>query len=231
MQVVILCGGKGTRAYPYTDHLPKPMLPVDGTPILLHVMRIFAEQGHTEFVLAVGYRKEVIRDYFDRKKLDWSVRLVDTGLETGTGGRILGCRHLLGPTFFATYADGLCDVGLDDLLAFHRGHGGRATLTSVPLPSQYGTIEAGADGRIVGFREKPVLHEHWINAGFFVFDSALFAEWAGDDLEREVFPDLAARGLLYAYRHDGFFKSLDSYKDHQELEALVARDRPPWKRA
>lgn len=231
MQVVILCGGKGTRAYPYTDHLPKPMLPVDGTPILVHVMRIFADQGHRDFVLSVGYRKEVIQDYFEAKELDWNVRIVDTGLETQTGGRIAGCRRWLADTFFATYADGLSDVPLDGLLAFHRSHPGLATVTSVPLPSQYGTIEAGADGRIVGFREKPTLREHWINAGFFVFDSAVFERWQGDDLEREVFPGLAADGLLYAYRHQGFFRSLDSYKDHQEIETLAGAGRPPWKRS
>jgi len=231
MQVVILCGGRGTRAYPYTDHLPKPMLPVDGTPILRHVMRIFADQGQTDFILSVGYRKEVIRDYFDRKKLDWNVRLVDTGQETGTGGRILKCKHLLAKTFFATYADGLSDVSLDDLLAYHASHDGLATVTSVPLPSQYGTIEAEESGRIVGFREKPVLREHWINAGFFVFDSEVFDHWNGDDLEREVFPDLAARGLLYAYKHAGFFKSLDSYKDHQEIESMIGQGGAPWKRA
>jgi glucose-1-phosphate cytidylyltransferase len=231
MQVVILCGGKGTRAYPYTDHMPKPMLPVDGTPILLHVMQIFAEQGHRDFILSVGHRKEVIQDYFDRKHLDWNVQLIDTGEETQTGGRILRCRELLADTFFATYADGLSDVSLARLLEFHRGHDGLATVTSVPLPSQFGTIEAEPSGRIVGFREKPVLHEHWINAGFFVMDSAVFDHWNGEDLEREVFPSLVSEGLLYAYRHTGFFKSLDSYKDHQELERLVGQGNAPWKRA
>ena len=124
----------------------------------------------------------------------------------------------------------MSDVPLDRLIEFHRSHPGLATVTSVPLPSQYGTITADDDGRIRGFREKPILHEHWINAGFFVFDTAVFDHWNGDDLEREVLPALVERGLLYAYRHDGFFKSLDSYKDHQELEALVSRGDAPWKR-
>lgn len=230
MQVVILCGGKGTRAYPYTETLPKPMLPVHGTPILMHVMHLYADQGYRDFVLSVGYRSEVIRDYFDRKQMDWNVQLVDTGDETGTGGRILGCRHLLDRTFFATYADGLSDLALDDLLAFHRSHAGKATVSSVPLPSQYGTIDADANGRIRGFHEKPILREHWINAGFFVFDPDVFDHWAGDDLEREVLPGLAGRGLLYSYRHDGFFKSMDSYKDHQEIEQMVQAGSTPWKR-
>jgi glucose-1-phosphate cytidylyltransferase len=230
MQVVILCGGKGTRAYPHTESLPKPMLPVDGTPILMHVMRIYADQGHTSFILSVGYLGKVIEDYFDRKAVEWDVRLVDTGEETRTGGRIFHCRHVLEPTFFATYADGLSDVSLDELLSFHRSHRAPATVTSVPLPSQYGTIEADATGRISGFREKPILHEHWINAGFFVFDRTVFDHWEGEDLEREVFPGLARRGLLYSFRHHGFFKSMDSYKDHQEIEQMLLEGRPPWRR-
>ena len=229
MQTVILCGGKGTRAYPYTDYLPKPMLPVVGQPILLHVMRIFAEQGCREFVLSVGWRKEVILDYFDRKTLDWNVQFVDTGVDADTGQRILGCRHLLGEKFFATYADGLSDIRLDDLLKFHESHGAPATLTSVPLRSQYGTVTCEADGKVIAFREKPVLHEHWINAGFFVFNSSVFDHWQGDNLERDVLPNLCNQRRLFAYRHDGFFKSMDTYKDQQEIEQLCADGHLRWK--
>jgi glucose-1-phosphate cytidylyltransferase len=206
------------------------MLPVRGTPILMHVMRIYAEQGHTDFVLSVGYLKEVIGDYFRDKHTEWNVRLVDTGAETGTGGRIRRCADLLEETFFATYADGLSDLSLDALLAFHRSHPGLATVTAIPLPTQYGTIDLEASGRITGFREKPILREHWVNAGFFVFDRAVLDRWEGDDLEREVFPALARDGRLYAYRHDGFFRSLDSYKDHQEIERLAAAGGAPWMR-
>ena len=229
MQVVILCGGKGTRAYPFTEHLPKPMLPIAGTPILVHVMRIFADQGHREFVLSVGYRKEVIHDYFDGKDLDWKVTLVDTGEDTDTGGRIAGCRDVLHERFFATYADGLCDVPLDDLLRFHETHGGLATITSVPLVSQYGTLELADDGAIQSFREKPVLRQHWINAGFFVFERDVLDHWHGNNLERDVFPALAAGGLVYGYRHDGFFKSMDSYKEQQELEQMLRGKQAPWR--
>jgi glucose-1-phosphate cytidylyltransferase len=229
MQVVILCGGRGTRAYPFTEYLPKPMLPIDGTPIVMHVMRLFADQGHKDFVLSVGYRKEVIHDYFEHKRLDWSVQLIDTGDETDTGGRITGCRDVLGNRFFATYADGLSDVPLDALLRFHERHEGLATITSVPLRSQYGTIDTDASGRVVAFQEKPVLREHWINAGFFVMDKDVFGHWEGANLEREVFPNLARQGLVYSYRHDGFFKSMDSYKDQQEFEDLAAEGRAPWR--
>jgi glucose-1-phosphate cytidylyltransferase len=228
MQVLILCGGKGTRAYPYTDYLPKPMLHINGQPILIHVMRIFAEQGHKEFILSLGYRKEYIMDYFDRKILDWDVQLVDTGDDTDTGGRIEKCKHLLGDTFFATYTDGLSDIPLETLIRFHQGHDGFATITSVPLRSQYGTLECDASGLISTFHEKPVLREHWINAGFFVFDHKVFDHWEGANLEKEVFPNLLQKKLLYTYQHDGFFKSMDTYKDQQEIEQIYQSGAVPW---
>jgi glucose-1-phosphate cytidylyltransferase len=229
VQVVILCGGKGTRAYPYTEYLPKPMLPIHGTPILVHVMRIFAEQGHTEFILSVGYRKEVITDYFDRKSLDWDVRFVDTGEDTDTGGRIRKCADLVRDTFFATYADGLSDVSLKELTRFHEAHDGVATITSVPLLSQYGTLDVGDAGKVLAFKEKPTLRDHWINAGYFVFNKRVFDHWEGNNLEREVFPSLARKGLVYTYRHEGFFRSMDSYKDQQEIEQLVLQGNALWK--
>lgn len=229
MKTIILCGGKGTRAYPFTEYLPKPMLPVAGSPILVQVMRSYAEQGFRDFVLSVGWRKEVIRDYFDGKNLQWDIQLVDTGEEADTGDRIYGCRDVVGDTFFATYADGLADVRLDDLLAFHRSHPGLATITCTPLISQYGTLEFGSDDRVAGFKEKPTIREHWINIGFFVFDSGVFDHWEGANLEREVFPKLVEKGLVYAYRHEGFFKSMDSFKDQQEFESLASGGRSPWR--
>lgn len=230
MKVVILAGGSGTRAYPYTEYLPKPMMPVGGKPILLRVMDIYARQGITEFVISVGYRKEIILDYFDGRSFDWKVDLVDTGAQTDTGGRIHGCRHLLGDTFMATYADGLCDVDLHRLLAFHHAHGKLATITSVPLRSQYGTIEADAEGIISDFREKPVMKDHWINAGYFVMNKRIFDHWKGENLERDVFPGLLPGRHLATYRHDGFFKSMDTYKDQQEIEAMYSEGRTPWVR-
>lgn len=228
MQVVILCGGKGTRTYPYTEYLPKPMMPVLGQPILLHVMRIYAAQGYRDFILSLGHRKDVIVDYFDRKQLDWSVRFVDTGDETDTGGRISKLERMLDDQFMATYADGLADIPLDKLLRYHNGHKGTVTVTSVPLRSQYGVFELDEDGRVHAFREKPVLREHWINAGFFVIEKRALAEWEGSNLERDVLPALAAKGQVYAYRHDGFFRSMDTYKDQQEIEQLNYQGRVPW---
>lgn len=222
MQVVILAGGKGTRAYPFTDYLPKPMMPVGGKPILVQIMQLYAAQGHREFILSIGHRKEVVLDYFSHKDNDLDITLVDTGAETDTAGRIYNLRHLLRDQFMATYGDGLSDVPLDKLLAFHNSHGGAATLTSVPLQSQYGTVESDAEGRVTGFREKPRLHSHWINAGFFVMNKSVFDNWEGSNLEREVFPRLLDRKQLFTYRHDGFFKSMDTQKDQQEMEAILA---------
>ncbi len=228
MQVVILAGGRGTRAYPYSEYIPKPMMPVGGKPIVARVMEIFAAQGHNDFVISVGYRKEIIMDYFAIPRANWRVTVVDTGNETDTGGRIEKCRHLLNDTFMATYSDGICDVDLSELLAFHRARGGLATVTSVPLVSQYGTIESDATGCVTAFREKPVLRSFWINAGFFVMEPEIFDHWHGDNLEQEVLPAIQREGRLFTYQHDGFFKSMDTHKDQIELERIFEQGRLPW---
>lgn len=228
MQVVILCGGRGARAYPFTEYLPKPMIPIAGQPILLHVMRTFALQGHREFILSLGYHKEVIVDYFHRKALDWDVQLVDTGEETDTAGRIRNLEPFLADRFMATYADGLADVRLEGLLEFHDQHDGLATVTGVPLRSQYGVFDASNAGLIKGFHEKPILHEHWINAGFFVFDKEGLAHWEGTNLEKHVMPALVKKGMIYMYRHNGVFRSMDTYKDQQEIEQLCREGNAPW---
>lgn len=231
LKTVILCGGKGTRAYPHTTEVPKPLLEVAGRPILQHVMEIYARQGFTSFVLSAGFKAEMIRTFAGAMPSDWEIEVVDTGEETNTGARVIGVRDRVGPTFFATYSDGLGDVDLAALLAFHKGHPGAATLTTVPLPSQYGTIDQAADGKVEHFREKPVLRDHWINGGFFVFDERAFDLWQGDDLEREVLPSLGEAGELYAYRHDGFWKSMDTYKDAVDLTALASEGKVPWARS
>jgi len=231
MKVVILAGGKGTRAYPHTETIPKAMMQIGGLPIIMHVMQIFADQGFREFVLSLGWRKEVLVEYFDNLKTSWQVDLVDTGAETDTGGRIEKCKHLLGDTFIATYADGLCDVPLHQLLNFHRRQGGLATVTSTPLRSQFGTVVAEEDGRIIEFTEKPILREHWINSGFIVFDRDVFNHWQGTNLEQHILPKLARQNRIFAYKHDGFFKSRDTHKDQLEFEQLCQLGEMPWKRA
>ncbi len=228
MQVLILCGGKGTRSYPFTDYLPKVMMPIGGRPIIVHLMEIYAAQGFTDFVLAAGHRQEILRDYFEGRFRSWNVRIVDTGDDADTGDRVIRCQQFLDNCFFATYGDGLGNVNLQDLLDFHGSSRGLATVTSVPLRSQYGTVAANEDGRIVQFHEKPVIRDHWINAGYFVFEKRVFDNWRGHNLECDVFPELARQGAAYAYRHDGFWKSMDTSKDQQELERLCQSENRPW---
>lgn len=228
MQVLILCGGKGTRSYPFTMHFPKPMMPICGTPILVHIMRLFAHQGFVDFTLAAGHRKEVLDDYFDGRFPNWRIRIVDTGQDTDTGERIRRCEPYLDGTFFATYGDGVGDVRLHDLLEFHRQSGGLATVTSVPLRSQYGAVAFDSAGKVLQFKEKPIVRDHWINAGFFVFDKPVFELWKGKNLEREVLPALAGHGVLFTYRHESFWKSMDTSKDQEELEKLCLDGGAPW---
>jgi glucose-1-phosphate cytidylyltransferase len=231
VQTVILCGGRGVRALPETLEVPKPLLPVGGRPVLGHVMEIYAEQGFTDFVLAAGYKSELVWKFAQSLPRSWRVEVVDTGEETGTGGRVAWVKDRLGETFHLTYADGLGDVDLRQLSEFHQGHAGAATVTTVALPSQYGTLDLDADGRVRGFREKPILADHLINAGFFVMDRRVFELWAGDDLERDVLPALGDSGELFAFRHLGFWKSMDTQKDAQELTNLCADGPGPWVRA
>ncbi len=228
MEVVILCGGKGTRSYPFTEYFPKPMMPICGTPMLVHLMSFYAQQGHHRFVLAAGHRKEVLDDYFHRRFPEWQINIVDTGADSDTGERVRRCAPYLGDTFFCTYGDGLGDIRLSRLLQFHRQSGGLATVTSVPLRSQYGTIVSDGAGRVEDFIEKPVLNEHWINAGFFVFEKKALDLWEGQNLECHVLPALVRRGLLYTYRHNGFWKSMDTSKDQQELEKMYLKGEARW---
>jgi glucose-1-phosphate cytidylyltransferase len=228
VRVVILCGGKGTRSYPFTEYLPKVMIPIRGTPIVVHLMRLYASQGFDEFVLAAGHRKEILMDYFSGRFADWKVQVVDTGENSDTGERIRRCADYVGNTFFATYGDGLGNVDLHSLLAFHRSTGGLATVTAVPLRSQYGTIKFDRGRQVNRFIEKPVIPGCWINAGFFAFDRRVFDEWHGQSLETHVLPRLASAGSLYTYLHHGFWKSMDTSKDHQEMEAIHNGGIPPW---
>ena len=230
MRTLILCGGKGTRAWPLTETVPKPLLDVGGQPAVRHVMDIYAGQGFDDFILAAGYRRESIEDFAATVPSSWKVEVIDTGDETNTAGRILKCRDAVSDPFFATYADGFGDVDLAALLEYHNAHDGVATMTTVPLPSAYGTIEFDAEGRVSRFREKPRLPDHFINAGFFAFDVAAFEHWAGDDLERDVLPGLGAAGRLFARPHRGFWKSMDTHKDSLELTALCTEGTPPWLR-
>lgn len=228
LRTLILCGGKGTRAYPHTMSIPKPLMEVAGRPVLERVMDIYAAEGFTDFVLAAGYKIEAVLDFANSLPSSWRVEVADTGEDTNTGERVARCWDLMGDTFFLTYADGLGNVDLRELLAFHRGTGGLLTLTTVPLPVQYGTIQLDGGGQVERFIEKPILKEHWINAGFMVVNRRAMQHWVGEDLEKEILPAIAAAGELFAYRHEGFWKSMDTYKDAVELSALCSDGREPW---
>jgi len=228
MKVVILCGGKGTRSYPFTEYFPKVMMPVNGTPIIVHLMRSYAAQGFTNFVLAGGHRIEMLYDYFSGRFLEWNVDIVDTGSEADTGDRIARCADHVGERFFATYGDGLGDIDLRGLAASHERSGSLATLTTVPLRSQYGLVVFDEKDKVRRFEEKPLIRDYWINAGFFVFDKRALAEWHGHNLEQDVLPEFARRGLLHVHRHTGFWKSMDTSKDQQEMENLIVGGKAPW---
>jgi len=204
------------------------MMPVGGTPIIVHLMRNFAAQGFNRFVLAAGHRQEILRDYFGRGFSDYDVRIVDTGNEADTGDRILACRPYLTGRFCATYGDGISDLDVNDLLDFHIQSRGIATLTSVPLRVQYGTVDLDGNQRVKSFQEKPIIRDRFINAGFIVLEPEVFDHWTGSSLEKDVLPVLADQGELYAYLHKGFWQSMDTSKDQQELEKLLQSGTPPW---
>jgi glucose-1-phosphate cytidylyltransferase len=220
----------GTRAYPLTVEVPKPLLLVSDTPVLRRLMDIYAAQGFTDFVLAAGYKVELVEEFAKALPDAWNVEVADTGEKTNTGGRVRKVADLVGDDFFLTYADGLGNVDLAALRDFHRAHDGAATLTTVPLPSQYGTLDLDDAGLVHGFKEKPRLMDHFINAGFFVMDKRVFDQWPdpGEDLERDVLPALGERDELYAFRHFGFWKSMDTYKDAMDLGALCVDGPGPW---
>jgi len=228
--VVILCGGRGTRLQERTHAIPKALVEIGGRPILWHVMQLYASQGFGDFVLCTGYLGEQV-EAFARAHAPARarVRCVDTGLETPTGGRIARVADRLDRTFCATYADGVADLDLRALLAFHHGHGALATMTVVRPELQFGVTDLDGDDLVTGFREKP-RSEHWINGGFFVFEPGVF-EYLSDSsvLEREPLEGLAADGELHAFRHTGFWECMDTYKDALELNDLWAREQPPWK--
>jgi glucose-1-phosphate cytidylyltransferase len=229
--VVILCGGRGTRLRERTESVPKALVEIGGRPILWHVIGIYAAQGFERFLLATGYLGEAIEEFVAAEPWpgEIAVECVDTGLDTPTGGRIarLGER-LGGGAFCATYADGVADVDLGALLGFHRGHGAAATMTVVRPHLQWGVAELDGDGRVEGFDEKP-RSEHWVNGGFFCFESDVF-DYLDEDsvLEREPLGALAADGQLRAYRHEGFWDCMDTYKDAVTLNDLWVGGEAPW---
>jgi glucose-1-phosphate cytidylyltransferase len=231
--VVILCGGRGTRLQEHTQEIPKPLVEIGGMPIVWHVIQLYAVQGFRRFLLATGYKGELIERFAAEQ--EWpdgvSVECVQTGLQTQTGGRIKLLEDKLAweERFCATYADGVADIDLGALLEFHAGHGALASMTVVRPELQFGVTELdGEDGRVTGFREKP-RSEHWINGGFFCMQRDALNYLEQDSvLEREPLERLAAENELRAYRHEGFWECMDTYKDAVALNDLWASGDAPW---
>jgi glucose-1-phosphate cytidylyltransferase len=252
-QVVILCGGEGTRLREETEFKPKPLVLIGGRPILWHIMKYYSHFGFKRFVLALGYKGEMIKDYFlnyqalandfalnlrdgQRRMLqpnateDWEIVFADTGLKTQTGGRIKRVeKYIDGERFMATYGDGVGNVDIRSLLSFHLSHGKHATLTAVKPWSKYGKLQLEADNRVAHFIEKPMLDD-LINGGFFVFNRPVF-DYLTDDcvLEKEPFEAMVRGGQMVAYRHPGFWHCMDTFKDVLTLNSIWETSRAPWR--
>lgn len=253
MKVVILAGGFGTRLGEETAVTPKPMVQVGNHPILWHIMKGYAHRGFKEFVVALGYRGDVIKNYFlhycdlagdltidlgrnhvsqiRRTDEDWVLHLVDTGLHTLTGGRVKRLESMIGrETFMLTYGDGVADVDVRDVLTFHRAHGRLATITAVRPPARFGGITFDGD-KVIGFAEKNQVDEGWINGGFMVLEPGVFDYLTNDNevLEIDLLERLAHEGQFMAYRHPGFWQCMDTIRDRQMLDKLWETGQAPWK--
>lgn len=256
MKVVILAGGLGTRISEETVIKPKPMIEIGGKPIIWHIMKIYANYGFNEFVVCLGYKGHLIKEYFINYFLynsditvelaknvidvhfanseSFKVTLVDTGLDTNTAGRIKRIqKHVEGETFMLTYGDGVSDLNIDELVKFHKSHGKMATLTSIQLPGRFGNIETNNQGVVTKFQEKPEGDGVWINGGFFVLEPGIFKYLDGDmdpvQWEKKPLIDIANDGQLAAFKHAGFWKCMDAMRDKIELEELWDTHKAPWK--
>lgn len=256
MKVVILAGGLGTRISEETTIKPKPMIEIGGKPIIWHIMKIYANYGFNEFVVCLGYKGHLIKEYFinyflynsditvelEKNVVDvhftnsesFKVTLVDTGLETNTAGRIKKIqKHVKDETFMLTYGDGVADIDINELLKFHKTNGKLATLTSIQLPGRFGNIETTEAGVVTKFQEKPEGDGVWINGGFFVLEPKIFDYLQGDmetiQWEKKPLIDIANDGQLGAYKHKGFWKCMDAMRDKIELEELWESQKAPWK--
>ena len=254
MKVIILAGGFGTRLSEYTETIPKPMVTVGGRPILWHIMRSYAHFEHKDFYLALGYKAEVIKEYFlhyrslnadftvdlstgavephQTDDTDWCVTMVDTGLNSMTGGRVKRLQSFIGnEPFMLTYGDGVANVDLDALLKFHKSHGKMVTISAVHPGARFGELEM-EDNKVVAFQEKPQTGQGWINGGYFIIEPEFFDLIEDDNtiLERDPLEKAAAMGELMAYQHDDYWQCMDTKRDRDHLEELWLSGEAPWKR-
>jgi len=254
MKVVILAGGYGTRLSEETVNIPKPMVEIGGKPILWHIMKIYSHYGYNDFIICLGYKGYIIKEYFmnyfmhmsditvdlsnggikvhNSKAENWKVTLVDTGLDTMTGGRIKRIKdHLDGERFMLTYGDGVGDVNINSLVKFHESHGKLATMTAVQPSGRFGTLRISDDKKVESFVEKPAGDGAWINGGFFVLEPQVI-DYIKDDStiwEREPLENLTKESQLFAYKHEGFWKPMDTLRDKIELDRLWSTKEAPWK--
>ena len=253
MKTIILAGGFGTRLSEYTDLIPKPMVRIGDRPIIWHIMEMFSNYGYKDFYVALGYKSAVVKEYFlkyhdissdvtiDLKtgivqklhsdNVDWRVTLVDTGIETMTGGRVKRLQDYVGEeAFILTYGDGLANININELVNYHKSHKKMITMTAVRPNARFGELELSGD-KVMSFKEKPQLHEGWINGGFFVINPEFFKLLSGDSemLEREPMEKAVSMGEVRAFVHNDFWQCMDTKRDHQYLEDLMKSGSPPWK--
>jgi len=233
MKVIILAGGFGTRLGEVTDLIPKPMVQIGGKPIMIHIMELYAYYGHTDFFIALGYKADIIKNYFNNQNLPWNINMIDTGLDTLTGGRCKIVSKSIGnETCFLTYGDGLSDVNINNLLKFHQKNKKLITVTAVHPSARFGELNLDGD-KVLSFKEKPQLQKGWINGGFFVVEPGFFnyIENPNVMLEREPIEKATSDSQLYAYRHEGFWQCMDTRRDHKLLEKLWGNNKAPWKKS
>lgn len=257
MKTVLLAGGFGSRISEESQYKPKPMIEIGGMPILWHIMKEYSYYGHNEFIICAGYKQEYIKEWFANYFLHnsdvsfdfrqgknemtihhshlepWKVTVVDTGYNTMTGGRIKRVQEYVGDEpFFMTYGDGVCDVNINDLQAFHKSHGKTATLTAVMQAQDKGVLNIGGDNAVKSFREKNIVDGAPINAGYMVLESKIFDYLTGDDcvFEKEPLTQLAEEGELMSYKHKGFWQCMDNIREKLMLEKLLASGKAPWKK-
>ncbi len=254
MKVLILAGGYGTRISEESDIKPKPMIEIGGKPILWHIMKHYSSYGHNEFVILLGYKSYVIKEYFANYYLhnsdvtidtakqqmeihnnyseNWKITLIDTGLETMTGGRVKRAKDYIGnEPFMLTYGDGVSDVNIEQLLTFHKEHGNKITMTSIQPEGRFGALKIEKDNKISSFLEKPKGDGAWINGGFFVCEPSVLDYIKGDEtiFEREPLENLAKEGELYSFKHEGFWKCMDTLRDKVQLNEMWSSGHAKWK--
>ena len=230
MKVVILAGGFGTRLSEYTESIPKPMVPIGNKPMIEHIMNIYASYGHKEFYIALGYKGEVIKEYFKKIKNEWKIHLIDTGADTYTGGRLKRLKqYLSNETFLLTYGDGLSSIDINELIKFHQEHKKIITISAVRPPARFGSLSLkGSD--VVKFKEKTHLGESWINGGYFVVNPEFF-QFLKDDktvLESEPLEKVTNLKEIKAFRHEGFWQCMDHKLDKDTLDQMILQKKAPW---